>query len=384
MAAVAALLRVPMQIGAQLSRYSGTTMQFAHLLRIGLALSLLISATVGRTATFCVDSPTELTTAFNAAGSNNEDDVVRIKTGTYATSAGSNAFHYATNQSFAITVQGGWEAFLQFDCFRRIDDPTATILSGSNVRRALQMSGNPGTSGTMVIENLTLRDGHAVEHGGGLRQQGGGAGFTGNVRVERVYFRNNVSESLGGGASIASEGIVELRNNLFFGNHADTDHGAAVITALFASASSVRNFIGNNTVVANTCGAGGNCQTGGFLVFGTARASVYSNAFFANDGNDVQFGGASADLLFNNIHQFFGTPVNNIGNIDVADPLFANVLALDFRLRFESPLRNAGFPGTDPGEVDFAGAPRINDDRIDIGAFENSEVLFKNSFQTLQ
>lgn len=356
-------------------------MQTPFALRLGLLLALLISARCGHAATFCVNTASELLAAINTAGSNGEDDVIRIKTGTYVGSTGVAAFHYASNQSFDISLQGGWVTLVTFDCGRQVDDPTATVLTGSNFNRALQMSGNPGTSGDMVIENLTLRDGNTTEGGGGLRVQGSGS-FTGNLRVERVYFDSNVSDSLGGGADISTAGTIELRNNVFFGNHADASVGAAVITALFANANAVRSFIGNNTVVANSCGTT-SCETGGFLVFGSARAAVYNNAFAFNDGNDVQFSGASADLLYNNINQFAGSPVTVIGNLDLADPLFANVLALDFRLRFESPLRNGGGAGFNLGEVDFDGAPRINDGQVDMGAYENSEVLFKSSFETL-
>ena len=345
-----------------------------------LMLALMVCMHAGQAATFCVDTSGELLAALNTAVVNTEDDEIRIKAGTYANaSLGATAFSYTGFQSFAISIQGGWESFLQFDCFRSVDDPTATVLSGSNVRRVLQLSGSQDASGEMVIENLTLRDGNAVERGGGLRLQG--IGFTGNVRIERVYFEGNVSDGLGGGASIFTQGLVTLRNNVFLGNRGN-GVGAAVIHANFANASNVRSFIGNNTVVANSCNPNP-CATGGFFVFGTARASVYNNAFHANAGNDVQFSGTSADLLFNNIRQYLGTPVNVSGNIDV-DPMFEEPLAVDFRLKSASSLIDAGTSNLYSGLTDFVGAPRVNGAQIDIGALENTRTVFASSFETLQ
>jgi hypothetical protein len=351
----------------------------------GAALALLICAPGATAAVFCVNTSAELGTALNAAGNNGEDDVIRIKTGTYATGSGTSAFGYGTSENFDIALEGGWVTLVVFDCGRRVSDPMATVLSGSGVRRVLRMVPSSGTSGDMSIENLSISDGNNVsEDGGGLKIGSGNLG-THNIRIERVFFDSNIAQSVGGGAAIATAGIVELRNNLFFGNRSGSNGSAAHVTALFANATAVRSFIGNNTVVANSCSAGATVScVGGIEVFGSARATVYNNAFFANGFSDVNFAGASGDLYFNNLDRFGGTPVNVLGNVDLDDPLFTNVLALDFRLRFESPLRDAGTTSFVLGAVDFADLPRINGDGVDIGAFENDDAVLKDSFETLQ
>lgn len=360
-------------------------MKRVHPSRICAALALLACAQGASAAIFCVNTAGELIAALNTASNNGADDVIRIKTGTYETASGANAFGYGSSENFDIALEGGWVTLVTFDCGRRVSDPMATVLSGSGVRRVLRMVTSPGTSGDMSIENLSISDGNnGSEDGGGLKIGSGGLG-THNIRIERVFFDSNVAQSFGGGAAIATSGIVELRNNLYFGNRSGSNGSAAHVSTFHSNSTVVRSFIGNNTVVANSCSAGapGSC-VGGIEVFGSGRATVYNNAFFANGFSDVNFAGASGDLYFNNLDQFGGTPVNVLGNVDLDDPLFANVLALDFRLRFESPLRDAGTTSFVLGEVDFADLPRINGDGVDIGAFENDDAVLRDGFETVQ
>ena len=59
----------------------------------------------------------------------------------------------------------------------------------------------------------------------------------------------------------------------------------------------------------------------------------------------------------------------------LADPLFMNRDAKDFRVRGDSPAINAGDPTLAPGaaETDVDGKPRLVGDRVDIGAAEHQE-----------
>jgi hypothetical protein len=106
-------------------------------------------------ATFCVDDGTELQSALTTAGGNGEDDTILVKTGTY-TSANAVAFTYSTSQNKSLTIEGGWFSTELLDCFFFLDDPTQTVLSGSDARPVLYMDGTAGTSGAITVRNLTI------------------------------------------------------------------------------------------------------------------------------------------------------------------------------------------------------------------------------------
>jgi len=355
--------------------------------RILAALALLACAPAGYAATFCVDTAAELRTAMTTASTNGADDVIRIKTGAYSGAHPINAttaFLLGVQENFGLTLQGGWVPLVAVDCGRRITDPALTVLSGSNLRKVLLVIGNAGTSGALAVENLTLRDGNATDRGAGLHLFGN---YTGNVRIEYVNFFSNDAGSFAGGASISTGGIIEVRNNLFRFNSCPNRFCAGEIFGQTASPSVIRTFFGNNTVVNNRCSPGApSCTGAGVGVYGPSRGVIFNNAFAFNDGFDVDVSptGANVDLLFNNINESSGTPANSIGNINVADPLFENPLAPDYRLRFSSPLRDAGTSNLVLGEVDFNGLPRINNGLVDIGAFENDDAVFRNSFENPQ
>jgi hypothetical protein len=61
----------------------------------------------------------------------------------------------------------------------------------------------------------------------------------------------------------------------------------------------------------------------------------------------------------------------------------ANPFGGDYRLRFESPLRNAGTDGYTLGPLDLDGRNRLNEAQFDIGAYENREVMLRDGFEDL-
>jgi hypothetical protein len=63
------------------------------------------------------------------------------------------------------------------------------------------------------------------------------------------------------------------------------------------------------------------------------------------------------------------------GNID-EDPCFVNIENDDYRLRFDSPCKDAGDPDYSPdvSEKDIYGEPRISNNRVDIGCDEYYEI----------
>jgi hypothetical protein len=352
-----------------------------------LALGLAGFASATQAAEFCVGTSAQLQQAFMTAASNGEADTIKIEVGTYASTGGAVAFAYSTAQNFTLIVSGGHVSNPPQMCVRQLDQPGATVLSGSDVRQVLKLNGSPGTIGGLSLSNLTIRDGFSSQSGAGL-DIGGGAGFTGNVLVSRVIVERNVGTEIGGGMKVNTEGIANIRNNLFLLNRCAVTNCAISATINAASPATTRAFFGNNTIVGNQCTSGASCTATGARFGGSARALFYNNVFAANSNGDLDLfsmSGGSVDLYYNNVVSITGTAPNiSVGNIAFANPQFVDLLNDDFRPTLGSPLRNAGTDEFVLQSIDLAGMPRINENRVDIGAYENSDRIFADAFDPLE
>lgn len=358
------------------------------LVRLGLATTLLV-AQAAQAATFCVDTTGELQDALAEAGSNGANDVIRIKTGTYeyAIPFVAVAFSYETAQDYDITLQGGWTGNGD-TCTRRLFNPASTVLSGSGSSAVLRMTGADGSAGDMIVEQLTIRDGNSSEYGAGLRIGGRSAngGFNGDIVIERVLFDDNNSSAWAAGLSVETNGGIRVRNSVFHGNSCDVNACAGEFVGFTDDPEQVRNTFGNNTLVGNVCNDGApGCVTGGFLINGwfdyMPHSSVHNNLFALNDGNDLQLISEHVDVLFNNINQMQGVPQLDFGNLNIINPQFVSLLDDDYHLQIDSPMRNAGALDIASGAIDHAGAQRVQEGRVDIGAFEFDGLIFQDGFE---
>jgi hypothetical protein len=358
-----------------------------HVLRqfpvLSLALVGFALAPPAHGVNFCVGTTAELRSALQTAASNGTDDQIRVKTGTYRGDGAGPVASVATSEDGALTLRGGYVDVAGFECASLSSDPTATNIDGEDVRAGLRLAALPGSSAAITVQNLTLTRGSTAEFGAGL-DVGGVSGYTGNVLIERVIFVDNVA-SFGGALNGYTAGTFTLRNSVFRGNVA-TDNGAASVVASHPGTAAYRIFIGGNTFVTNACTDDDPpCNAGVRIgLSGNARAAVFNNAFVLSDGTDLSFNGNGlADLLSNNLQAFTGTPGVQSGNLMLTEPGFVDLLGGNFRLRFTSPLREAGNGAFDLGALDAAGRPRLSDERYDIGAFENDEILFSDSFESV-
>jgi hypothetical protein len=369
-------------------------MKHSFLSRIGIVAMLLAVLPAVHAATFCVNTTSELQDALEVAGSNGANDVIRIKTGTYTYTFPfvQTMFVYDTQEDFDITLQGGW-AGSGDACARRFPSPASTVLDGGGEKAVLWMKGADDTGGDIIVEQLTVRGGAIQAEGGGMRLGGnfGSNGFNGSIVVERVYFDDNFALE-GAGLFVRTNGGVRVRNSIFRSNSCETNACAASIAVFSLDSSDIRAVFSNNTIFGNVCSedAEESCITGGVLVDGLGlmpRTSLLNNAFALNDGNDLELpGGSSVDVLYNNINVLSGTPTLSVGNLDIINPHFVSpILDDDFHLQSISPLRNAGYDGFLIGlppysATDYAGIPRVQENRIDIGAHEFSERIFEDGF----
>ena len=212
--------------------------------------ALFLATGNANAAVFCVATTSSIQQALAVAGSNGEADTIRIVIGTYAPAAGSIAFSYSTNESNALSIEGGYP----FGCAARVDKASLTVLSGSGARQVMRLYAQG--SGAISVKNLTLEDGNAPNRGAGLSVEGPTGvfftGFTGSVTIERVIFLGNRSTAAPGGLAIATRGgSIVVRGNLFAFNQCGDDNCALWIQSLAEDPLTV--VFGGNTVALNIC-----------------------------------------------------------------------------------------------------------------------------------
>ena len=275
--------------------------------------------------------------AFDTAGTNAQDDVIRINQGNYSVAGGSVAFAYSTATSNAITVEGGFQSLLGVACGARTNDASLTVLSGSGVRQVARFSPGPGTNGDIEIKNLSVHGGFSASQSGAGLSVGGVGGYTGNISIERIIFENNISETFGGGLNVGSYGgFVYVLGNLFLKNRGMGNFCAALTTVNAPSQATASALFGNNTFIDNRCGEGtpAICSAGGVRIGGSVRMQFFNNVFApsAITGSNFTISATPVEVNFNNIYRVVGTPPQSfVGNVSAVDPLFVNV-ANHFRL----------------------------------------------------
>lgn len=149
------------------------------------------------------------------------------------------------------------------------------------------------------------------------------------------------STGYGGGAYVG-----ELENCLIYGNRATEGAGGGVSRAVCR----------NCTIYGNSCGYNGG-GTHAWLVDGVSVSTNFNCIVY---GNTV---GTTDKEIDSRMPSF---------NCCTNDPQFIRAEAGDFRLRYNSPCINAGNNAYVRKAVDFAGNARIDNNTVDIGAYEYS------------
>jgi hypothetical protein len=341
-------------------------MHAAALPRVALLLGLSLATPAGAVS-FCVETAAELRDALHAAQYNDEDDLIRLKVGTFYPASGGAVAPYHTVGERTLTLRGGYRDVGSFPCAALSGKPRDTILAGGGERQGVQFVGSAGSRARLTVQNLTIE---SCE------------GFAGDVTIERVHFHNGQA-AYGGALYVETSGTLTLRNSVFRDNRATGDVATAVIAVQHTEALIPRVFIGGNTVVRNRCSsiAPPSCSVGGMALVGSARAAVYNNAFALSDGLDLVFDGA-VELLHNALDDYDGVPEAARGNLIGVESQFVDPGNYNFRLAYASPLREAGTSEFDLGSLDADGNPRLHGERHDIGAYENDQAMFSDGFES--
>nr|NQU92672.1 S8 family serine peptidase [Bacteroidota bacterium] len=233
-------------------------------------------------------------------------------------------------------------------------------LSNFTVTGGLGNNSSPTTyAGGITLYNASVKlSDITIQNNAG----GGIACLWASSELENISIINNYGPIWnGGGLYISGNGSDPiLKNVLISGNHAD-NNGGGIYCSSHASPTMLNVTISGNSAV----------NSGG---------GIYSESSF----NPVVLN----SIVWNNIPNEISGPISitysdiqggwvGVGNIEL-DPIFTGTGDYPFSLSDESPCVNAGTPdttGLNLPELDLAGNPRIYGGRIDMGAYENQEVV---------
>lgn len=243
--------------------------------------------------------------------------------------------------------------------------------------------GNFTINGNQFLNNINL-DPNGIGAGLSLDALGGTVEMIGNV------FAGNQSSGMGGGAFVFLETgitVADIVQNLFVNNQAGLSSGSG--GGLSLSANVGVNLV-NNTFYNNSAADGG-----GMTYYAEAAvhvASLYNEIYRGNTPNAISvFAPGPAQATYSNIEGGPGEPYFGTGCIDL-DPFFFNsanpsgadgaygTLDDGLHLTSTSPSVNTGLNAAVPAVLtkDIAGQNRIQDDTIDMGAYEYQGIPVPN------
>jgi uncharacterized repeat protein (TIGR01451 family) len=225
-----------------------------------------------------------------------------------------------------------------------------------------------GGGGLWVVASQSLIEQNLIEGNESLREGGGVMLQVDQSLVRNNHILSNRATQSGGGISVSGGG-ASIEQNLIARNAASSGSGAALRTNGPSSVTFLQN-----TIAANESPAGA-------AVLLESQSVVRNNLIASPNSPAVACSGSRViDFAANLVFAAEGAPFSNCspafdGVTIVADPLFLNPEAGDFRLGNGSRAIDAG-TAVDPPAFDLDGQPRVVDgdrDRqaqIDIGAFE--------------
>jgi hypothetical protein len=224
-------------------------------------------------------------------------------------------------------------------------------------------------SAGLTLANCILDGNIAAGDGGGVLAYGA------NVTVNNCRFRSNISRGL---PSVGSSP---------FGGGAIACFGNSIAT------------IKNCTVTANAAQGTNSIDGGGGVFVGSSNVTISNSIIWGNsdassrllEHRQIHVYSAPPPLVRNSCVQTSGSLYPGVANVS-ADPLFADAPGGDLRLLPESPCLDSGDNAqiapdagdldqdrdfAEPTPLDLAGAPRVFNQIVDMGAYEGPVPHFK-------
>jgi hypothetical protein len=314
-----------------------------------LTLGLLGAARLPATS-YCVGTSAELQAALTDAADNSQADTIRIRAGVYPAPPGGFAYLGAVDEPNDLVILGGYYNLLS-DCGFFVREASRTTLVGAAPDRVLRIY-HPGNAGEIRLANLTLTGGNVAGSGGGLRVETSIA----LVTLERIVVVGNTAGGAGGGIwanvhALHADGILVAGNlaaggvgGAYFENHSGV---TTIELATFA--------FNTGTPGGVQIGGSGGEEINGTIAWGNGPGVDIALSDNAWEANSNLYATRSNDV------------VEPLGAIH-ADPRFFG--PGDYRLRYDSPARDAALGFSTTLTRDVLDHPRPNGAEHDIGAVE--------------
>ena len=313
----------------------------------------------------------------------------------YLTVDGCKIYNNVTGKSEALSLNGNVEDFVIENC---------SVYDNTNI--GIVLAGNYGISNDPAVDkarngivrnNTCYNNISLLASSAGIYVDGGE-----NIVIERnKSFQNGTGIGVGCEKNGATT-YITVKNNLIYNNHG---RGLAVGGyTLLTSGQVLYSTFRNNTLYQNDTDLVGaseiniskasNCVFEDNIIYTNAENVVMSvesklpqannlfnfNCIYTPSGNPDDINIYWRELSFDTLEDFqleIGQDLNSI----FADPQWMNS-SPDFGLATVSPCLNTGNPMliVSPGELDFAGNPRLSGQAVDIGAFEMNFSLGLSNF----
>jgi hypothetical protein len=144
-------------------------------------------------AAFCATDSVGLQSALTTAAGNSEDDIIHVAAGTFVPPT-IQGFSYAGTDPHALTVDGGYVAFLGNPCGLHFEGANFTVIGGNADGRLFEFLPYSG-SGDLHLARLTFRNG--VIAGSGQRPARKYSTITGRVSVHSAVDGGNIVKRRG-------------------------------------------------------------------------------------------------------------------------------------------------------------------------------------------
>ncbi|HRY97713.1 MAG TPA: hypothetical protein P5550_01520 [Bacteroidales bacterium] len=227
----------------------------------------------------------------------------------------------------------------------------------------------PSSTPDLTFSNCTFKNNSAEWNGGGLFLGGSMPKY---VNLIQNVITNNDADHAGGGLS-AGNHILAIVNTTIANNYSDSV-GGGLHYADFGNTDT--STIINTILYGNEANVDGDQVSLGDGSGGVMDSSAMLNFYYCDiEGDSSDFGGCVAfnGMYENNLDTLPGFLLPSAYYGPAPDAMSAN-----WSLVYVSPLRNRGTLDTTGLQLlalDFFGRPRLNEDTVDMGAYETTEGI---------
>ena len=230
--------------------------------------------------------------------------------------------------------------------------PSITDCSFTENTASSDGGGMSNSSSSPIINNCNFTRNTAANTGGGMSNAGS------SPTIKNSIFAENTVSNVGGAMYNAGSSPI-ISNSIFKGNTASNDGGAMY------NRSPSSPTIANSTIANN--------GSNGFYVTGSTTNAILQNTILWETVTTANSGSYTA-----NYSLLKGINPPGTGNINAtslaATSIFTDFSGGDYTLKSSSPAVNAGNNSYNTSTTDLVGNPRLVDNQIDMGAYENQTI----------